>query len=73
MDGWDDRYLAQCRFCFTKVFSGKEKKGAGWGTRRVLPWHSCGSEYSLGTTEKRRWSCLIDRCYSWKVNEFPLP
>jgi hypothetical protein len=23
MDGWNGRYLAQCWFCFTKMFSGK--------------------------------------------------
>jgi hypothetical protein len=27
------------------------EKGAGRGTRRVLPWHSYGSEYSQGTAE----------------------
>jgi hypothetical protein len=29
MDGWDDRYLAQCRFCFKKVFSEKWRKVPG--------------------------------------------
>jgi hypothetical protein len=27
------------------------KKGAGWSTRRVLPWHDYGSEYLQGTAE----------------------
>jgi hypothetical protein len=26
MDGWDECYLAQCRFCFNKVFSKKWRK-----------------------------------------------
>jgi hypothetical protein len=26
MDGWDDRYLAQCQFCFYKVFSENWRK-----------------------------------------------
>jgi hypothetical protein len=30
---------------FSKVDFGKMEKGAGWGTRRVLPWHVLGSEY----------------------------
>jgi hypothetical protein len=45
MDGWNGRYLAQCRFCFTKVISGKEEEGVERSTQRVLPWHGCGSEY----------------------------
>jgi hypothetical protein len=52
MDGWDDRYLAQCRFCFKMVFSEKMEKGVEWSTRRVLPWHGCGSEYLQGTAEE---------------------
>jgi hypothetical protein len=36
MDGWDDRYLAQCRFYFQKWFS--ENGGR------------CRTEYSEGTT-----------------------
>jgi hypothetical protein len=27
------------------------EKGVGWSTRRVLPWHSYGSEYLQGTVE----------------------
>jgi hypothetical protein len=30
-------------------------------------------EYLEGTAKERRWSCLIDHRYSWKINEFPLP
>jgi hypothetical protein len=45
MDGWDDRYLAQCQFWFCKVVFGKMEKGAEWSTWRVLPWHGYGSEY----------------------------
>jgi hypothetical protein len=50
MDGWNGRYLAQCQFCFHKCFQGK-KKGTGRSTRRVLPWHSYGSEYLQGTAK----------------------
>jgi hypothetical protein len=39
MDGWDDRYLAQCRFCFQKCFSEKGDK--------------CQTEYSEGTAVAR--------------------
>jgi hypothetical protein len=41
MDGWDDHYLAQCQVLFyiKNVFWKERKKGAGWSTRRVLPWH----------------------------------
>jgi hypothetical protein len=39
MDGWDDRYLAQCRFCFQKWFS--ENGGR------------CRTEYSEGTAMAR--------------------
>jgi hypothetical protein len=28
------------------------EKGAGWSTRRVLPWHGYGSEYLQGTAEE---------------------
>jgi hypothetical protein len=60
MDGWDDRYLAQCRFCFQRMFSEKWRKvpdgvleGYCHGmvmvrsTCRVLP-------------KEMRWSCVID-------------
>jgi hypothetical protein len=52
MDGWDDRYLAQCRFCFKKVFLEKMEKSVGQSTQRVLPWHDCGSEYLQGIAEE---------------------
>jgi hypothetical protein len=51
MDGWDDRCLAQCRFCFSKVDFRKMEKGAGRSTRKVLPWHEYDSEYLQGTAE----------------------
>jgi hypothetical protein len=74
MEGWDDRSLAQCQVLVLYKYFWKEKeKGAGWSTRRVLPWHEGGLEYLEGTAEERRWSCLIDHRYSWKINEFPLP
>jgi hypothetical protein len=52
MDGWNGRYLAQCRFYFQKGVFGKVEKGAGRSTRRIPPWHGCGSEYSQGTAEE---------------------
>ena len=51
MDGWDDRCLAQCRFCFSKWISERNGENAGRSTRRVLPWHGSGSEYLQGTSE----------------------
>jgi hypothetical protein len=51
MDGWNGRYLAQCRFCFEKMIFGKMERSVRWSTRRVLPWHGCGSEYLQGTAE----------------------
>jgi hypothetical protein len=39
MDGWDDRYLAQCRFGFKKIFL---ENGEG-----------CRTEYSEGTAMAR--------------------
>jgi hypothetical protein len=72
MDGWDDHCLAQCWFCFKKVFLEKWRKvsdGVLGGyyrgmimvqsTRRVLPkeWKwSC----VIDRIYKGRWSCLID-------------
>jgi hypothetical protein len=41
MDGWDDRCLAQCRFCSKKVFSENGER--------------CRTEYSEGTAVARRW------------------
>jgi hypothetical protein len=41
MDGWDDRRLAQCRFCFQKWISEK--------------WRKCRTEYSEGTDVARAW------------------
>jgi hypothetical protein len=58
--GWDDRYLAQCRFYFKKVVFCKMEESVGRSTRRVLPWHEKGSEYLEGTAEEMEWSCLID-------------
>jgi hypothetical protein len=52
MDGWNGRYLSQCRFCFHKSFYKEKEKGAGRSTRRVLPWHDGGSEYLEGTTDE---------------------
>jgi hypothetical protein len=52
MDAWNGRYLAQCRFCFSKDVLNKMEKGAGRSTRRVLPWHGYGSEYLQGTAEE---------------------
>jgi hypothetical protein len=40
MDGWDDRYLAQCRFCFKKNFEER--------------WKGDGPEYSWGTTVENK-------------------
>jgi hypothetical protein len=67
MDGWDDRYLAQCRFYFKMVFSEKWRKVSNgvlggycrgtdvvWSTCRVLP-------------KKWRWSCVIDHVYGGHV------
>jgi hypothetical protein len=53
MDGWNGPYLAQCRFCFTKVFSEKWRRCVGRSTRRVLPWHGDGSEYLQGTAAEQ--------------------
>jgi hypothetical protein len=60
MDGWDDRCLDQCRFCFQRLILEKGRKvldevlrgyyrGMGMvrSTCRVLP-------------KEWRWSCLID-------------
>jgi hypothetical protein len=50
MDGWNGRYLAQCRFCFTRCFSGKMEKGAGSG-------------YLEGTAVARLWfEVLVGYC-----------
>jgi hypothetical protein len=38
-------------FGFTKDFSEKMEEGVGRSTRRVLPWHGYGSEYSQGTAK----------------------
>jgi hypothetical protein len=51
MDGWDDRYLAQCQVLVLQKCLGKMEKGAGRSARRVLPWHGDGSEYLQGTAE----------------------
>jgi hypothetical protein len=74
MDGWDDRYLAQCQvLVYKNVFWKERKKGAIRSPRRVLPWHEGGSKYLKGTVEEGGWSCLIDHRCSLKNNEFPLP
>jgi hypothetical protein len=52
MDGWDDHYLAQCRFCFKNGVFGKMEKSIERSTRRVLPWHGCGLEYLQGTAKE---------------------
>jgi hypothetical protein len=51
MDGWDDRCLAQCRFCFQRLISEKWRKVPVQSTWRVLSWHGYGSEYLQGTAE----------------------
>jgi hypothetical protein len=61
MDGWDDRCLAECRFCFQRLFSEKGIKvpdgvlegyyrdtGMVQSTCRVLP-------------KEWKWSCMIDQ------------
>jgi hypothetical protein len=49
IDGWDDRYLAQCQVL---VLQKKNlEKGVGRNTRRVLSWHGYGLEYLQGTAE----------------------
>jgi hypothetical protein len=49
MDGWDDRCLAQCQFCFQKCF---HKNGG-----------RCRTEYSEGTTVARIWfGVLVGYC-----------
>jgi hypothetical protein len=53
MDGWDDRYLAQCRFCFINVFKKRIKVPDG-----VLGGYFRGtiggSEYLEGTAKEIR-------------------
>jgi hypothetical protein len=51
MDGWDDRYLAQCQVLVLQEYFWNMEKGAGRSTRRVLPWHGYGSEYLQGTAK----------------------
>jgi hypothetical protein len=53
MDGWDNRCLAQCRFCFSQrlISEKKMEEGVGRSTRSVLPWHGYGSKYLQGTAE----------------------
>jgi hypothetical protein len=50
MDGWDDRYLAQCRFCFKMVFSEKNRE-------------RCRTEYSEGTAVARMWFGVLAGYY----------
>jgi hypothetical protein len=72
MEGWNGRYLAQCRFCFHKdVFKKMEKvpdgvlegyyRGTGIvrSTCRVLP-EEWGWSCVIDLFYKVRWSCLID-------------
>jgi hypothetical protein len=63
MDGWDDRFLAQRRFCFKKVFSKKWRKVPGG----VLGGYYRGTVVVRGTCRvlprKWRWSCVIDQVY----------
>jgi hypothetical protein len=60
MDGWDDRYLAQCQFCFKKMFSEKWRKVSDG----VLGGYCRGTVVVRSTCRvlprKWRWSCLID-------------
>jgi hypothetical protein len=58
MDGWNGRYLAQCRFCFQRLISGKMEKGAS-------------SEYLEGTAVARLWfGVLVGYCRGKKVVMF---
>jgi hypothetical protein len=71
MEGWDDRCLAQCQVLFYyKGFREEMEKGARRSTRRVLPRHGFGSEYSQGTAKRMGWSCVIDQGLCWKVVMF---
>jgi hypothetical protein len=54
MDGWDDRYLAQCQVLVLQECFQKMEESAERSTRRVLPWHGKSSEYLEGTTEKMK-------------------
>jgi hypothetical protein len=58
MDGWNGRYLAQCRICFQRLISGKMEKGAS-------------SEYSEGTAVARLWfEVLVGYCRGKKLVMF---
>jgi hypothetical protein len=71
MDGCEDHYIAQCQVlvfinCFLENWSfvldgvlGGYDRGTG-----------SGSEYSEGTADNLRWSCLIDH-RSYLSTEFP--
>jgi hypothetical protein len=59
MDGWNGRYLAQCRFCFHKCFQEKENMPDGvlgeYCRGTVLVWSTCSV-----LPMEWRWSCVID-------------
>jgi hypothetical protein len=67
MDGWDDRYLAQCRFCFKMVFSEKWRKVSNG----VLGGYCHGTDVVRSTCrvlpKKWKWSCVIDLVYGGHV------
>jgi hypothetical protein len=61
MDGWDDRCLAQCRFCFQRLISKKWRKVPNG----VLGGYCRGTDLVRSTCrvlpKEGRWSCVIDR------------
>jgi hypothetical protein len=74
MDGWNDRYLTQCRFCFHKGVFRKfrercrteysEGTAMAWVRFGVLAgycrWNGYGHVWLTCFFFKERWSCLID-------------
>jgi hypothetical protein len=71
MDGYGDHYIAQCQVLVLQVVLPESGSfvpdgvlgGYGHGT-------GSGSEYSEGTADDLRWSCLIDH-RSYLSTEFP--
>jgi hypothetical protein len=51
MDGCGDHYIAKCQVLVLQECFGNMEKGVVRSTRRVLPWHGYGLEYSQGTAE----------------------